>query len=326
MLSVIVPVYNAEKTIGRCIESLRKQTLDDIQIVLVNDGSSDRTAEMCRQYAEKDKKIKYIEKENGGVSMARNCGIQEADGEYIAFVDADDYIAPDMYAYMLKQMKAAEADCVICSYQEIRENGKKDIIYNPFLSYDPREIAEYVAQNFNQGSISSPWNKLFLKKYITSSFEKGISLGEDLLFNLCYFQNIKSLLVLEKPLYYYVRTGENSLTSSYRERYFSDMSLVCEKAREYFQRFKLPEQDYAEVNDKLLYFTLHFMVMDCKCLDRKKAQERIAAYCESSALQKAAANIEGSRRGRIYGVFVYLVKKKKKKILYALCRIRGCMH
>ena len=115
LISVIVPVYNVESYVAECIESIQNQTYMNLEIILVNDGSTDNSGDICDQYATYDERIKVIHKENAGVSAARNTGIEAANGDYIAFVDSDDYIAPNMYEDMLRILKENDLDILECT-------------------------------------------------------------------------------------------------------------------------------------------------------------------------------------------------------------------
>ncbi|UJF15261.1 glycosyltransferase [Jeotgalibaca sp. MA1X17-3] len=122
-VSIIVPVYNVEKYLKKSIESLMNQTLKDIEIILVNDGSTDNSLFICKQYEKKDFRIKVIDKNNGGVSSARNIGIELASGQYIGFIDPDDWIEPEMYEKMYSKIEKTKSDVCICNY--IKEKNKK---------------------------------------------------------------------------------------------------------------------------------------------------------------------------------------------------------
>ena len=125
LLSVIVPVYGVEIYLEKCVRSILAQTYRNLEIILVDDGSPDRCPEMCDAFAAEDERVVVIHKENGGLSSARNAGIEIARGEYIGFVDSDDYILPEMYSVMCNALCTQNADICICSYQKVDEEGKK---------------------------------------------------------------------------------------------------------------------------------------------------------------------------------------------------------
>ena len=124
-ISIVVPIYNVEKYVKKCIESLIKQTYKNIEIILVDDGSTDSSAEIIDEYANKDSRIIAIHQKNKGVSSARNTGLKAARGEYIGFVDPDDYVDCQMYEVMVNKLQASLADLVVCGYSKIWESSKK---------------------------------------------------------------------------------------------------------------------------------------------------------------------------------------------------------
>ena len=151
-ISIIVPVYNVEKYLARCLDSIIDQTYTNIEIILVDDGSLDESGKICDEYAKKDKRIKVIHKQNGGLSSARNSGIEMASGKYVCFIDSDDYIEKDMIEYLYKGVKKYHADIVVCGLSNIYSNGKiecatiprEDIIYNRKQALDIHLLTGYI--------------------------------------------------------------------------------------------------------------------------------------------------------------------------------------
>lgn len=145
LISVVIPVYNVEKYLKECLESVLNQTYKNLEIILVDDGSKDSSGEICDEYAKRDSRIKVIHKKNGGLSDARNAGIDAARGEYITFVDSDDYIEEDMYEFLAKNMEKADADISICQvyyvYKEAKETTHTPNIY---LEMDSIEAIKHV--------------------------------------------------------------------------------------------------------------------------------------------------------------------------------------
>ena len=127
MISVIVPVYKTEKFLSDCIKSILNQTYHDLEVILVNDGSPDSSGQICEEYAKKDSRIKVIHQENAGVASARNTGLNLAAGEYITFVDSDDYICPQMYEEMLKCAKKNHCDLVMCDCMKVYSDGRQEM-------------------------------------------------------------------------------------------------------------------------------------------------------------------------------------------------------
>ena len=181
MVSLVVPVYKSEATLPGCVESLLGQTEKDLEILLVDDGSPDNCPKLCDELAGKDARIRVIHKVNGGVSSARNAGIEEARGEYLLFVDSDDSVEPDMVSKLLKGIE--HADIAVCGYHH--HYLGRDVQKVPVVS--GKTGAENFLQLYGRGYMNMPWNKLF-KRSLVGRFDESISLGEDLLFNLDYLR------------------------------------------------------------------------------------------------------------------------------------------
>lgn len=230
-ISVIVPVYKCEKYIGKCIESLMNQTEKDIEIILVDDGSPDNSGKICDEYSALDNRIKVIHKSNGGVSSARNTGIENALGEYIVFVDSDDWVESQYVEQMVDAKNRYNNYEIMCGYKSV---SKENVICEKYCySFEEKEsivhlskymifIAKILAQ--------SPVNKLFdlsLIKEKKIRFDESLSLGEDMLFCLEYYKACKndSVLCINNCLYNYLRTGDESLS----KKYYPDLLAIDEK-------------------------------------------------------------------------------------------------
>ena len=204
-VSIIVPVYNVENTLERCVRSLMAQTLRSIEIILVNDGSPDRSPEICRQLASEDGRIRVIDKPNGGISSARNAGLDAARGEYILFCDSDDWVEPDWCESMVNAYKPG--DLVVC---DIDRNGVREEQSAELAEAERREILHYPSLS------SYVWNKLFLRSVIEEAglrFQVGLTPGEDVCFVLAYLCLIDGKLrFLLRKLYHYDLTTVGSLS------------------------------------------------------------------------------------------------------------------
>ena len=212
-VSVIIPVYNCEKYIGECIESLINQTLKECEFIFVNDGSSDKSKEIIEGYAKGDSRIKLINQKNSGVSVARNTGLENAVGEYIGFVDGDDYIDTHYYEKLYNAAKSNFCEIVICDWKSqinsLNLPFEKDKILGQ--KYIEENIYPYFIQYEGMNSV---WNKIFKSDLIKKNniqFPKGIKLGEDAIFNIKAFTYIKRCLYLSYTGYFY-REVEGSAT------------------------------------------------------------------------------------------------------------------
>ncbi len=164
LISVIVPIYNTEKYLEMCIESIRNQTYKNLEIILVDDGSTDKSGQICDQYVQKDRRIKVIHKPNGGQSDARNVGIKNATGNFIGFVDSDDYINQNMFKRLYGNLMKYNADIAICNYEDVDENGNhmrysKKIKKLEVRVLDKRQALYLLIEGKN--IITTPWDKLY---------------------------------------------------------------------------------------------------------------------------------------------------------------------
>lgn len=206
-ISVIVPAYNSEKYIRKCIESIVNQTYKNIEILIVDNNSSDRTGEIVKAYSEKNDNIHYFFCEERGAAAARNYGIDRCTGEYICFVDADDFVEKTYCEIMFQTIKKNEADLCICGIKRIKENG--DLLQNccidDFSSISMKHFEKNLLLIYNNLLLNSPVNKLYKKNRIIKKFDNNFQIGEDLLFNL-EFMNQDNLKICgtSKILYNYI--------------------------------------------------------------------------------------------------------------------------
>lgn len=212
MISVIVPVYNVEQYLDKCVESIVNQTYKDLEIILVDDGSPDNCPAMCDKWAKKDSRIKVIHKKNGGLSSARNAGLDIAEGDYITFVDSDDTIDLVMYDTMFNLFDK-NVDMVMCGHQKIDVGTapQKCIVDNvDAVMLEEDAIAEEIFGNLNNSSCNKIYRMSTLAKL---RFQYGIFHGEDLIFNLQFIKNCKAVVKCNYNFYhYYTRNG--SITRS----------------------------------------------------------------------------------------------------------------
>lgn len=252
-LSLIIPVYNVENYIEKCLDSVVNQTIDDMEIIIVNDGSKDKSKEKINKYLQKYKeKIKYLEKENGGLSSARNFGIPHATGEYIAFLDSDDYVEPKMYEEMYNLAKKEDADMVECDFiWEYPNKSKEDIgeIYNS--KKEMIEKARVVA-----------WNKLIKREIIETSkamFPLGLRY-EDVEFFYKLVPYLNKVSFIKQGYIHYVQR-ENSIINNQNSR-TKEIFTVLDNVIKYYK-----ENDfYEEYKQELEYIYVRFLL--CSSLKR----------------------------------------------------------
>lgn len=269
-ISVIVPAYNIELYIGKCIDSLVAQTLRNIEIIIINDGSTDKTEQIIKEKIEqyKDERIILYTKENGGQSDARNFGISKANGEYIAFIDGDDYIESDMLLKMYEKTKEYPYDIVTCDVN-CKYPDKNVEIKSGVLS----DIKKMTIENKKDVILSSyavVWNKIYKKELITKDklFMKGVWY-EDVLFLYKLFPYINSIGVVNEKLYNYIQR-ENSVTYTYNEKLY-DIIKVLKELCTYYKEREL-EHDYNDILEYVYvrYSFATFVKRLAKCRDKNK--------------------------------------------------------
>ena len=231
-VSIIVPVYNVEKYLEKCLDSLVNQTLKEIEIIVVNDGTKDNSQEIIDKYTKKyPKKVKGYIKENGGLSSARNYGLKYAKGDYIAFVDSDDYVELDMYEKMYNKAINNNYDIVVCDFIELDEEGNNKIYKKSNLGYSNNDIKNYL--------ISAPmaWSRLYKKNIFDKLiFEEGI-FYEDLNLTPLLVLETNNIGFVEEGLYYYLQR----FGSIMKQKQFNERLLDI---------FKVLQKNYDLLNDK----------------------------------------------------------------------------
>lgn len=261
-VSVIIPVYNSAAYLDECIQSLLQQTYSPEEIILVDDGSEDGSGDICDNYASQYNYIRVIHKENGGVSSARNVGIAISQGEYLVFIDSDDYIHPQMlekYAAFFSDEKV-----LMCCFEciSVLQMGQKyESLPNGVKEYSVSEFMDL----FNDNYINVPWNKLYSSKLVKKhgiKFPEEMSLGEDLFFNLEYLKYApEKYCIIKEPLYFY-RDGLNgSLSNSFRKDLFELQMCMFEKLRNFLEYKKIMsgrnKGQYLRLFWNRLYLTLN---------------------------------------------------------------------
>lgn len=212
-VSIIIPVYKVEKYLGKCIKSILKQSYQNLEIILIDDGSPDECGKICDSYAGKDKRIRVIHKENGGVARARNDGLNIATGDYISFIDSDDWIAEDAYERMVRCIRQYEADCVIGGCVTVKEkNGELEFPKNQFSYKEECVPAEEVMKNLLLHA-SAVWNRLFRKEVFEEIRFPVNRVNDDEVVAVHAYAKCKKIVFLNCPTYYY-RIRENSITTS----------------------------------------------------------------------------------------------------------------
>lgn len=299
LVSVIIPVYNSEKYLKKCVESIIGQTYSLLDIILIDDGSEDRSLQICEELEKRDKRIRVYHHDNMGVSATRNRGIELVKGSHIMFVDSDDVVEKDMIENMIKEQKCRYLPlCCLASFSGEEPELSLEI------EFEKKEIKkDEFWDMFDKGLIHSPCNKLYdadiVKKNVR--FENNISLGEDLLFNIKYLEQIDGFVFIDKVFYHYRNTGNQSLSHKYYPDGFQIQVYLYEKLIAFCRtQIKMNEESWAK-----LYWSFF-----------KALQNSIDAEYEFNNCVATEAVLEKMQNEEFLKTFqkVYLYRKQYKPI------------
>ncbi|NIK78176.1 glycosyltransferase involved in cell wall biosynthesis [Paenibacillus castaneae] len=320
LISIIVPIYNAEQYLARCVNSIINQTYKNIEIVLVNDGSQDSSGVICDEFADKDNRIKAIHISNKGVSHARNVGIDNTSGNYIQFVDSDDYIEPNMVELLVKYITDHDVDLIICGHTSIDANNNLEerARMNDAIYSSKNEIYFKLLDCRNSSFMNPPWNKLYKSNIIKTyniRFDENISLGEDFIFNLNYTKYIVSMATLDLQLYNYWKESNISLTTKYRSDNWGIMRLWFIKYKELLNDKYFINKYENQINGfilKCIQITLS-ATFNSNNISKEEGLRVIESIMKDDITTEALKNIEPI--GLNSKIILFCFKKKEKKVL-----------
>lgn len=325
-VSIIVPVYNAEKYIDRCIKSLIEQTYKNIEIILVNDGSKDNSLNIIKNYSNVDGRIIVIDQENSGPSAARNIGIEKSQGYYIAFIDADDYVEISYIEDMLKKTYDLNADIVVCNYIEIRNNG--EILSKIFKFIKDDEI--YKKDEICLGEVlcgrgGLVWGKIFKKSIIQNNnikFNKDINMCEDLLFCLEFIKHTNIIAKNEKYLYIHNKCNNDSITAKYNKKLFIDQIRVQNSIELFIKNNDM----YSIYIESLIYERLKGILWFCiykEVINKMNLRQKLINISEIIRNKIITENIDKfSRNGYIDKAILTSIKNNNSVMVYFFSCIR----
>ncbi len=249
LISVIIPVYNVEQYLPRCLDSVLIQTYCNLEIILVDDGSKDRSGVICDEFATKDSRIKVFHQKNAGVSCARNVGLDIACGDYVGFIDSDDYIESDFYEVLVKNAVAHNADISYCGIKLVEPNGSVHERFNTSCRCEKRPSEIIKGFFFNEEikeHMYSQCNKIFKREVLAGvRYKEGYALGEDILFVFETLGKCNMLCLEDRTMYHYLRRENSAMTSA-----FSDKRMDYIKAAEDIVNICENNYDYAVADAK----------------------------------------------------------------------------
>ncbi len=304
LISIIVPVYKVERYLEKCVKSIQNQTYSNLEIILVDDGSPDNCGKMCDELAENDSRIRTVHRENGGQSAARNSGLSVAAGDYIGFVDSDDYIDKDMFECLYDAMASQEADLAVCNARSVSESGrvvKKHEGNGKTECFIGKDAYDRIIPTLN----NSVWNKLFKKEVIGKTlFPVGQIHGEDFIFLLEYLKKVRKVARVNADKYNYLQR-EGSITGGvFSEKKLDEISskdTIYEIIKENFP-------DYEAIAKKWC-FTARMNVV--RGIIKNKAEKKFSEELEENR-KYILKNFNGIRQK-------LRCKEKVEYRLYAAC-------
>lgn len=315
-VSIVVPVYNAEKYIAECIEAIIEQSYKNIEIILINDGSSDKSGEICNRYANLDNRIQVIHNKNYGVSYSRNCGIEMATGEYILFIDSDDIVEKEYVKTLIKEIIRNKCDISICGYEKV------DIVNNKQENYLIREYNDifcgilkddyYILEPF----LLTPWGKLYrikiIKKY-NIRFPEDCKIAEDQIFNYTYLEFVKKYVYINKPMYKYFYRNMYSLTNNRNiENFYSEIKNLKIKKR-FLQKKKILDYECLINQNALGLIGLYLINQTINYQDFK--------YCIN--ILNEYINLKCNVKGRKKQILMFFFKRKAYFAIYFLLHLKN---
>lgn len=332
MVSVIVPIYNVEKYLRQCLDSLIKQSYADLQIILVNDGSPDLCREICEEYCKKDKRFELVNKENAGLGFARNTGLDYVKGDYVVFVDSDDYFDERLIQALVDEREKYNADTCIGCYLKVSDEGVMVKTYNQKEAFYEEEdvlnklLPSMIASSPKGGDAIpvSSCNLMYSVKIIKENNLKFCSereyTSEDLFFNLEYFRYAKRVKLISEPLYFY-RTNFTSLSYRYRADRFEMKKKIYIEACKRLKRMGIYD------NSKLRLMKYYFLGLKM-CVrqetpqmsgkSKKQCLERIKEVCADNLLLDICKEYPVKELGKKQQLFLFLVRKNMSRTLLFL--------
>lgn len=317
LISVIVAAYNIADYIARGVNSIRNQTYHNLEIIVVDDGSTDTTGVLCDRIASEDSRVQVIHKENGGPAQARNVGIALAKGSYIGFVDGDDWIDPDMYEKMLGALKEQQADIAICRYRQVYKTHTEDQSVDRAVIFEGQEALQYYVQETKEYAIqNAAWNKLYKKEVLADiAFPEG-KWYEDIMFATMALSRADRCIYLDSACYNYIIDREGSIMNTQiNPRTFTDQIPAYYEKTAFLK--KLGRQDLADIHDYFLYKRLllfYNRLYDADCAEREKYLGRTAQIIRDNRENYARAYGCPSADPRDYRKMKLFLKSPKRYI------------
>ncbi|WP_027216421.1 glycosyltransferase family 2 protein [Butyrivibrio fibrisolvens] len=316
LVSVIVPIYNVEDYLPKCIDSIICQTYKNIEIILVDDGSPDSCGQICENYKKKDSRIKVIHKENGGLSDARNAGICRAKGSYYVFIDSDDYIHERMIETLVEGVVSTGADIAVCSFKNVKEDEIIDIHSGintgsyKLISEDIDRLSYFYGDKYTEFTVA--WNKIYPASFFKEiKYPKG-KIHEDEFTTYKLLELAKKIAYIDVPLYYYVSRSSSIMGEEFSLKRLHRLDAISERMDHYLS---LGKYDWYEKNLFLyrIFYVRYYKAVQKQKMDIDILKEYFKTYKKSVLKDILKTNISIKKKlGYIYlALFPDMYIKKK---------------
>lgn len=333
-VSIIIPVYNSERTLERCLDSVINQTYKNIEILIVNDGSKDKSLEIMKEYQKKDNRIMVINQENKGLSGARNAGLDKATGEYVTFIDSDDYIKANLIKDTIEIFNRYNCDVVRNNYELAYKDGntkyRKELYEeNEILSINEKK--EELIKNILLGKVQSYSWLLTIKKEILDKnslkFDEDIFFMEDIVFLIRLIFFIKNIYFMSEPKYYYYQSNENSLTKD-SKKYIKNIKniLIMKKRLEKILKMNMDEYEaYLKIiNTIYLNGIIGYLKTAVRNSENyKKILEELKKIRESQEIEEMLNNKSLNLLKFHFRIYILLYEKKQYNILIKIFELEN---
>lgn len=315
LVSIIIPIFQVESYLDKCIKSVVNQSYRNLEIILIDDGSSDRCPAMCDTWAEKDRRIRVIHKKNGGLSDARNVGMQVAQGDYVTFIDSDDWVEVRFIEILYKAIIQTKAEISACDFRKIYKKSEKEIVTTDTVNVQlltPKEAMQDILTDRSLHSVV--WNKLYKKELLNNEKFEIDRFHEDEFFSFHIIDKAKKIVYVDIPLYNY-RQRHGSIMTSFSLRHLDILDA-------YLRRIKLLEEKYPDLAAKdKLNFCIACINLYCEVLiknkeKKQKAREHICSCRKQIYFSQKEMSIY-SWKEKLYVIF------SRNEFIELICRIRS---
>jgi len=320
-ISIIIPVYNAEPYFRQCLDSVINQTFRNLEIIIVDDGSSDGCSAICDEYAIKDNRIKVIHKRNGGMTSARNDGIMAASGKYIGSTDADDWIEPDMFEKMLEKAEQYNTDIVATNFCKFTPWEEKKICQMIEAGYyDKAKIMQDILLNGLTRVTLSLWTKLIKKKLLVDNlhyFDDKITMGEDAIKSIAAMLDAESIYFMDEAFYHYRDPNYQTVKKTYVEKF-----LIGTKAL--FEMFAKLNNDKPSVDltSHFFYTFVSFILFEYQRVEPKSRFKIIKAICREQVFIDLARKMLSMKCSIKQKLVALLLRHRCKILLHIIFSMR----